>query len=52
MCSSDLIGPMISGAERAAAVVELDRLRAQIVAGRLAVPATLEDLAKSAAARQ
>src|SRR5205085_3515121 len=45
------IGPMISGAERAAAVVELDRLRAQIVAGRLAVPATLEDLAKSAAAR-
>jgi basic membrane protein A len=46
------IGPMVSGAERAATVVELDRLRAEIVAGRLAVPATLEDLAKFAAARQ
>jgi hypothetical protein len=43
---------MVKGAERAAAVVELDRLRAEIVAGRLAVPATLEELAKFAAVRQ
>ena len=46
------IGSMITGPERANAVVELDRLRAEIVAGQLAIPATLDDLAKSAAARR
>jgi basic membrane protein A len=46
------IGPMVKDGERAAAVVELDRLQAEIVGGRLAVPATLEDLARFAAARQ
>ncbi len=45
------IGPMISPAEGKAALAEVERLRAEIVAGRLEVPATLEQLAKFAAAR-
>jgi basic membrane protein A len=43
------IGPVpIDPARRAAAEAEVERLRAAIVAGRLAVPATLDELAKSA----
>jgi len=45
------IGPMISPAEGKAALAEVEKLRAEIVAGRLEVPATLEQLAKFAAAR-
>jgi basic membrane protein A and related proteins len=45
------IGPMVPAARRAAIVVELDKLRAQIIGGQLAVPATLDELAKFAAAR-
>lgn len=44
------LGPMVSPAEARAALKEVDRLREEIVAGRLEVPATLEQLAKFAAA--
>jgi len=44
------LGPMVAPAEAKAALKEADRLREEIVAGRLEVPATLEQLAKFAAA--
>jgi basic membrane protein A and related proteins len=45
------IGPMVPAARRDALLAELERLRAQIADGRLLVPATLDELAKFAAAR-
>jgi len=45
------VGELIPPAEREKALAEVARLRAEIVAGKLAVPATLEELSKSAAAR-
>ncbi len=43
------IGPVVTGAAREAALAEVERLRARIVAGQLEVPATLDQLAKFAA---
>src|ERR1700737_2543654 len=45
------VGDMVPPAQREAALAEVEKLRAAIVAGRLDVPATLEQLAKFAAAR-
>ncbi len=44
-------GPMIPPARRDALLAELEQLRARIADGRLPVPATLDELAKFAAAR-
>lgn len=45
------VGDVVPAAERDKAVAEVSRLSAEIVAGKLAVPATLEELSKFAAAR-
>jgi basic membrane protein A len=45
------LGPMVPPARRDAVLAEVEDLRARIADGRLVVPATLEDLAKFAAAR-
>lgn len=45
------LGPMVPPPRREALLAEVEKLRAQIAEGRLAVPATLEELAKFAAAR-
>lgn len=45
------IGEMVPPAQRAAALARVEKLGADIVAGRLQVPATLDELAKFAAAR-
>lgn len=45
------LGPMVPGERRDALLAEVEDLRARIADGRLAVPATLEELAKFAAAR-
>jgi basic membrane protein A len=43
------VGEMVPAARREAALAEVARLREQIVSGALRVPATLDELAKSAA---
>ena len=45
------LGPMVPAARREELLAELEKLRTEIAAGRLAVPATLDELAKFAAAR-
>jgi len=45
------IGPMVPAAVRDAALAEVEKLQAQIVAGQLEVPATLDQLARFAAVR-
>ena len=45
------LGPQIPPARPAALLAELEQLRARIADGRLPVPATLDELAKFAAAR-
>jgi len=44
------VGDVVPAAEREKALAEVARLRADVVAGKLPVPATLEELAKFAAA--
>ena len=46
------LGPMIPAARREAVLAEIERLRAGIIAGRIAAPATLDELARFAAAPQ
>jgi basic membrane protein A len=46
------VGEMVPAAEREKALAGVEKLRAQIVAGKLAVPATLDELSKFAAAAQ
>jgi basic membrane protein A len=45
------VGQLVPAAQREAALAEVEKLRGQIVSGALAVPATLDELAKFAAAR-
>ena len=45
------IGGMVLAPKREAIAAELDKLRTQIIEGQLAVPATLDELAKFVAAR-
>ena len=45
------IGGMVPAPKREAIAAELDKLRTQIIEGQLAVPATLDELAKFMAAR-
>src|SRR5438067_1427971 len=45
------VGKMVPEAQREPALAQLDKLRTEIIEGRLAVPATLDELAKFVAAR-
>jgi basic membrane protein A len=46
------LGPMVSGEQKTAVLAEVQRLREEIVSGKLRVPATLEELTRFAAARK
>jgi basic membrane protein A len=46
------LGAMVPVAQRDAAMTEVERLRGEIVAGRVSAPATLDELFRSAAARR